>query len=180
MAFHEGFWVVTGTAAPIIALAAVVSLAEAERDYYNTLASAVRAVSRMPGGEKLANSPDDTPDVTRIKIIVRVLTASQRVEPLSKTLTWLATFGVVNLILQAALLAISLVSLAGAANLLSPWLAIVAAVGGLLLLAASSLGVVYLRLINQLVDEDEALPDIVGQGKSGHLPGGAHDRRQPE
>jgi hypothetical protein len=99
---------------------------------------------------------------------------------LHKTLTWLATFGVVNLILQAALLAISLVSLAEAANLVFPWLAIVAAVGGLLLLAASSLGVVYLRLINQLVDEDEPLPDIVGQGRSGHLPGGAHDRRQPE
>jgi hypothetical protein len=64
----------------------------------------------------------------------------------------------VNLILQAALLAISLVSLAEAANLVPPWLAIVAAVGGLLLLAASSLGGVYLRLINHLIDEDEALP----------------------
>jgi hypothetical protein len=121
--FHEVFWVVTGTAAPIIALAAVVSLADAGSVYFNVLAQDPRFFMRHEG---FANGA-----------------------------IWLAWFGILNLILQAVLLTVSLVSLAEASNLVLPWLAIVAQVGGLMLLAVSSLGVVFLRRIGLLADGDK-------------------------
>jgi hypothetical protein len=44
VAFHETFWVVTGTAAPVIALAAVVSLGEALRQHLQAF-EAVEAIN---------------------------------------------------------------------------------------------------------------------------------------
>jgi hypothetical protein len=67
-------------------------------------------------------------------------------------------FAYLNLLLQAALLALSLVSLAEGANSAPPWLAIAAAVGGLVLLTAHSLGVVRLRGINMFIATGEIFP----------------------
>jgi hypothetical protein len=139
VAFHEGFWVVTGTAAPVIALAAVVSLAEAGRTFYLSEDPSVDAIDDVGlGGFPTANA----------------FLALDRSLSLATTAMWIAAFGIVNLLLQTALLAVSLVSLADEVSLVPSWLAVVAAVGGLLLLAVSSLGTVLLRLKSRPPDED--------------------------
>lgn len=122
---------VTGTAAPIIALAATVSLAEADKEFFGFLMTNLHNTTRLRDGMK----------------------------PLAQTMVWLAALGVLNLFLQAALLAVSLVSLAEDANSVPPWLAIAVAVGGLLLLAVSSIGSVRLHVQNQLVAMDEMPPE---------------------
>jgi hypothetical protein len=116
--FHESFWVITGTAAPVIALAIIVALADAKRGWFGMLET----------GHRLAQEAN----VVRSEQARYLFARALRV-----------TFGfrvvaTVNLLLQAGLLAVSLVSVAGQENLIPPWLAIVAAVGGLLLLAISS------------------------------------------
>jgi hypothetical protein len=127
VALHEGFWLVAGTAAPVIALAAVVTLGETLRENIASIAEA------MPLLDAQSNSAD------RLKGD-RLTTATIRATK------QLYAIGLSNLLLQAALLAVSLVSLADDANLVPPWIAIVAAVGGLLLLLAfSALGAVQLR-----------------------------------
>ena len=121
------FWLVAGTAAPVVALAAVVSLGDAQREH---IASIGKATALIYGEE---SSGDD-----RIKGMVltnKTIKAAKR----------LYSIGLANVWLQAALLAVSLVSLARKGNLVPPWIAIVAAVGGLLLLAYSALGAVQLR-----------------------------------
>jgi hypothetical protein len=72
----------------------------------------------------------------------------------SKPIKWsiycIVLAGPVNLILQAALLLVSLGSLQSNANWVPPWVAIVAAVGGLLLLAFGSVGGVMLGAVVKL------------------------------
>ena len=118
VAFHEGFWVATGTAAPVIALAAVVSLADAGRELFSTWAEVTNFFSRL-GSSTISRA------------------------------VLLAALGIFNVFLQAALLAVSLVSLADGANSVPDWLAIAAAVGGVMLLAGSSLGIAGLRVMAQ-------------------------------
>ena len=125
MAFHEGFWVVTGTAAPVVALAAVVSLSDA-------------------GG----------PGFLTVKVDPRMLPLDKAfayafVEASARIARWVAWVSLFNLLLLTALLAVCLVSLAGSVNLVPPWLAIGAAVAGLLLLAVSSFGVVLVRALRR-------------------------------
>ena len=125
MAFHEGFWLVAGTAAPVVALAAVVTLGETLRENIASIAEA------MPLLDAQVNSAD------RLK-------GSRLTTTTIRATKQLYAVGLSNVLLQAALLAVSLVSLADDANLVPPWIAIVAAVGGLLLLAFSALGAVQL------------------------------------
>lgn len=126
MAFHEGFWLVAGTAAPVVALAAVVSIGDALREGIASIAEATPLLDAQANSAGRLKGDRLTSTTTR---------AARR----------LYALGLSNLFLQAALLAVSLVSLADDANLVPPWIAIVAAVGGLLLLAFSALGAVQLR-----------------------------------
>jgi hypothetical protein len=127
MAFHDGFWLVAGTAAPVVALAVVVSLGDAAKEY---VASVLQ-----------------DPDALRAGRPARWW-FNRSTFPVYAVVFYCALF---NLFLQAGLLAVSLVSLAGDANSVPTWLAIVAAVGGLVLLAISAFGAVLLsvtRMVN--------------------------------
>jgi hypothetical protein len=114
--FHEAVWVVAGTAAPVIALAGVVSLGDTAREF--------RAFSL-----ESMNVPQ-----TRAEVWLYEQRFHQYL--------WVSGVGLFNLLLQAALLAVSLTSLADQANSVPPLLAIVAAVGGLLLLLVGTLGAI--------------------------------------
>jgi hypothetical protein len=119
VSYHEAFWMVTGTAAPIIALAAVVALPEA---------AAVVPHAWARGREIVSTPPHLNWHVAMAgsyEAWRRVWAAAQRV----RTLTFL------NVIVQAGLLAVSLSALAVSQNVMPPWVAIVLAVGGILLLA---------------------------------------------
>ena len=123
MAFHESFWVVTGTAAPVIALAAIVSLADADREFIGFLMT------------NLANMRRISPYMKPLALIALVIAVS----------------GILNLLLQATLLATSLVSLAEDVNSVPPWFAVTMAVGGLMLLVVGAWGAVSLHVQNQLL-----------------------------
>jgi hypothetical protein len=102
--------------------------------------------------------------------------ADDLMKPIQKWAYCIILVGPFNLLLQAALLGVSLVSLADGANLVPPWVAIAAAVGGLLLLAFGSVGGVFLggavkllvegmRLLLELlleVSPKKDLPDVKG------------------
>jgi hypothetical protein len=119
--FHDNFWVVAGTAAPVIALAVIVSTGDVLREFLISTV-ALNSARRL--------------DPTAVR-----LGAPRR------TLDWLIAIGLFNLFLQTALLSVSLVSLADGANLTPPWVAVAAAVAGLLLLPAAAVGNIRLRAL---------------------------------
>jgi len=115
MTYHESFWLATGAAAPVIALAAVVALSDAlqtERD------------AKSPYG---------------------IWAASWG------TATVTSMISILNVIVQAALLAVSLSALAYGQNVMPPWVAIVLAVGGILLLGWTlAIGAAIRRKLGEL------------------------------
>ena len=115
--FHETFWVLTGTAAPVIALAGVVSLNE------------VAAAARLLGDSMdLARSqPDDAADRAHLK---RYLSAA------GPRLGVAFVLQLLNIGIQAALLALALLSINSQANELPAVVAVGAAVLGVAILAA--------------------------------------------
>jgi hypothetical protein len=193
VAYHEAFWVVTGTAAPVIALAVIVSAQNASvtareaqirlvvggqspgrgpgPDFSEELRRAVRVAKkrktlrhvvggqppgRGPGpdfseelrravrlakkGKTLrhvvkSQSPGRKPDLTED---LRQAVRQAKARKAFRHLTASYRAALVNLTLQSALLAISLVSIDSAANCVPPWLAIILAVGGIFLLAVIS------------------------------------------
>jgi len=145
---NADFWLVAGTAAPVVALATVVSLGEALREGANTAAEAAQAFHDLGVTETEA-------EAFRAKALadrrpVPELTSEQFRKHSNEVWLRLVWVGLANLILQGALLAVSLVSLTDGANLVPPWIAIVAAVGGLLLLAIGALGAARLRMMTMI------------------------------
>jgi membrane associated rhomboid family serine protease len=143
VAFHESFWVVTGTAAPVIALAAVVALGEILRDMGASGEKFMRVL--------LDSSPDNAEVVKWMADVSR--------KPTRKMVRALHAAVLSNLLLQSAFLAVSLVSLVDEANLVPPWIAIAAAVGGLLLLAATAFGASAFRF--QQLTLEGAMEDLL-------------------
>lgn len=120
VAFHESFWVATGAVAPVIALAAVVALTDAVT-ILGRVSVVESAVQQHPYPDswiqdKLARAAQDT----RKWALVAGLTT------------------LVNLIIQAALLAVSLSALAYDQDIWPLWLAVILATGGILLLAGGT------------------------------------------
>jgi hypothetical protein len=130
VAFHKSFWVATSAAAPVIALAAVVALPDASA-MLDAASRQLRQTRRL--------TDDHAGFDFRARIILAILQASW----LYWFLVWGAT--VVNLIVQAGLLAVSLSALAFQQNVMPPWVAIALAVGGILLLAWSTTTVIKFR-----------------------------------
>ena len=116
---------VTGTAAPVIALAVIVS---AQNASVTARDARIRLVVE-------GQSPDSGPDLSEeLRRAVRLAKARKTFR--HSTASYRAAL--LNLALQSALLAMSLVSIDGAANCVPPWLAIVLAVGGIFMLAVIS------------------------------------------
>jgi len=126
VAYHEAFWVVTGTAAPVIALAAVLSVGESAMVGRN-LGRFIWDAERHPDRYRDKNE-DDTAWDQRLGTAQTARTYSM--------LNYL--IAELNIASQAALLAMSLVSIDGADNSVPPWLAIVLAVGGIFLVLVIS------------------------------------------
>jgi hypothetical protein len=118
-------WIVAGTAAPVTAVAIVISLGDLMKE-----------LSRWTlWVEDLMHTPE--PDSKDLMKILRIHT---------RYTIPLEALGLTNLLIQAALLAVALVSLEDKANLVPPGLAIAAAIAGLLLLAACSLSGYGMRI----------------------------------
>ena len=137
MAFHEGFWTVAGTAAPVIAVAIVIALGELMKELSRWIIWA----------ERIEHNPE--PEMEKIRKILRTQTRY----------TWpLEGLGLTNLLIQAVLTTVALVSLEDKANLVSPWLAIAAVIAGLALLAICSLSgyLMRMRRVKEMAKRGEA------------------------
>ncbi len=121
MSFHESFWVAAGAAAPVIALAVVVSLNDASQTQFAVGDATDRAFVVAHRDEK--------------DVLYRSL------DKRGRSLAALTAAQLVNLVLQAGLLAVSLVSLALHRNLIPAWICVVAPTAGVLLLAYAGLAV---------------------------------------
>jgi hypothetical protein len=113
--YHEAFWVVTGTAAPVIALAVIVALPSMLSVQLDLMTA-----DELERPSAVAVAAGITPR----KYLTRA-----RAYSLGPSLT---------LTVQTLLLLASLVSIAGARNWVSPWLAGTAAVGGVFMLGSTA------------------------------------------
>jgi hypothetical protein len=145
--FHESLWVIAGTTAPVVALAAIVSLMDGLRENADSVTEGIRIQQNAIGKHydaviEATFTGQDVQAAYDRPIPDRGDKLSNGSGRLS---LWLFRIGVLNLLLQAALLAVSLVSIEDAANLVWPWLAMAWTVGGLVLLTVSALGAFQLR-----------------------------------
>jgi hypothetical protein len=121
MSFDESFWVVVGTAAPIIALAAVISVNDTARTQFAVSDASTTVLATVRG--------DETDGMYRLLDKRANSLVAVRVAQLS------------NLCLQAVLLAVSLLSLSFARNLIPAWICVVVPAAGVLLFAYAGLTV---------------------------------------
>jgi hypothetical protein len=121
-AFNESFWVATSAVAPVIALAGVVALPDVS---LIGRANNLRArIERLRLSEKYPGQHAFLVGVAR---------------DAAKWASFASLTALVNLIIQASLLAVSLSALAFKQDIMPFWLAIFLATGGILLLALSTL-----------------------------------------
>jgi len=147
VAFHDSFWVLAGTAAPVIALAAVLSAREVD-DLGIGLQEERREWAKRRGHQ-----------LTRKK---RPAVASPYDSAIfSATATY--RIHMVNLILQTVVLGISLLSLADASNLISPLVAVACALAGMALLALGYTSVTVTNMSDP--NRKSLLPDDRFTGK---------------
>jgi hypothetical protein len=116
VAYHEAFWVVIGAAAPVVALAVIVSL---------------------PDSLTLAGQADMDRGVNALR---------EAANGVYRLAARIFVTGLINMLLQAGLLAVSLVSIEDGANCVPPWTAITATVGGIVLLGVASVMTVNTNL----------------------------------
>jgi hypothetical protein len=133
MSFHESFWVVVGTAAPVVAVAAVISVSEISRAQATVNKASVRA---------LVVARQDKTDT-----INRLLNMRER------GLVALCVTQLLNLCLQAGLLAVSLLSLAFQRNLIPVWICVIAPTAGVLLLAYAGMYVTRAQVLTRSNEE---------------------------
>ena len=144
--YHETFWVVTGTTAPVIALAVVIALPDSGRAWSE--------LSRqlMPGADP------DTPSARKLReaLVPKSqdwLSGSFMPTPeirdpamvVARRAFMILLMVSLDLILQAGVLAVSLSALAYGLDVMPPWVAIVLTVGGLLLLPWITIKTSHLR-----------------------------------
>jgi len=138
MSFHESFWVVAGTAGPVIALAAVISLSE--------IARAEATVDNLSIRALVVAHQDET------DFYYRLLNKREW------SLVALRVAQLLNLCLQAGLLAVSLLSLAFQRNLIPVWICVVAPTAGVLLLAYAGL---FVTRAQELTRKNEQILDVL-------------------
>jgi hypothetical protein len=165
--FHENFWVICGTAAPVIALAAVVSYGDLRdqetewslaRDALGDRARRIQEVFQEAAAKGRVGETNIRKYEPAFENLERRLERADRSYRLSNG--WAQGVQFVNLILQAVLLCVALVSVANQANLVTPIAAIVAAVGGILCLAAVAYWLTTLKSISREIRElKDGLPE---------------------
>ena len=117
-AYHEAFWVITGTAAPVIALAVVV----ATPDLFPAASEAAAQADADTGGH-----PDYSSRTVRLTLRY------------ANRLAFLYTVALLSLLSQILLLLAALLSVMNGRNAIPPVLGVWLAIGGLVLLCVTAL-----------------------------------------
>lgn len=143
MTFHETFWLATAAAAPVIALAAVVALPDTSGLYGNH-AQRLEGEYKDLSAKLRPSIAGDTSGLAGLLVAAMGVSVDMRDRMVGqavksyRVMAWVVRLAaIVNMLLQAGLLATSLVALAYNLDVMPPWVAIVLAVGGILLLAAT-------------------------------------------
>jgi hypothetical protein len=123
VAFHEAFWAVVGGSAPVIALAAVVSIGD-----LSDLEGRIAVLEIRERHEQASPAPADGPAAARYSL-----------RAMHRMTSYLILVHDMNVAMQAVLLAIALISLTGQTNWAAPWIAIAGEVAGVALLAVAQL-----------------------------------------
>ena len=126
MAFHDTFWLVAGGAAPVIALASVVTFGEARQ---------LESISQVEVRAQVLEMP--------LSVRAEFWKDRKRLLRIAQLMAWLQ---IVNLALQCWILASSLMSLAHSTNELPTALVVAAEVVGIALLAVGGFGAARFRL----------------------------------
>jgi hypothetical protein len=148
VSYHETFWLATAAAAPVIALAAVVAMPDAS--------AAANEVNEAVLDARAAVAEAEAKSMEKLQLAVKQTRigedeASEMVLPRPTPPIYVARSvapgiaAFVNVLVQAALLALALSALATAQNVLPPWVAIALAVAGILLLTVTTQWVALLR-----------------------------------
>jgi hypothetical protein len=145
--FHETFWVISGTATPVIALAAVVSYSDL-RDEGTDWSQAYDALRFEMSDKRKAFQEAIEKGMDETEVRRQVASADQNYR---RTAGWVKNLQLANLVVQATLLCASLVSVANQANLVTPLAGVVAAVGGVLCLAPVAYLLTSLRSLTREV-----------------------------
>ena len=130
VAYHEAFWVASAAAAPVIALANVVTVSDAwglARESVRTLVSVAEEIGQPSMVDGLI------PRTRTAEILYRV--------------------SLVNLVLQAAVLLASMISLADTGDHLPPMVVAAALAGGLAAVGAAAMGMARARQFPVVVAE---------------------------
>jgi hypothetical protein len=120
VSYHEAFWLATAAAAPVIVLAVVVARPDVDAAAYAALRRSVQ-----PDNVESGNSEKRKIEEQRRGYATHLLLTAITFRSLST----------LNVLMQAGLLAVSLSALATGRNIMPPWVAIVLAVAGILLLS---------------------------------------------
>jgi hypothetical protein len=142
VASYENFWLAIAAAAPVIALAAIVALpdtADMYQDVQRTLdewfdSPAKLHAALQAGGATEAEAVKAMSEVDLATAKTRAVRGARPLRVIAAFIRWI-TIG--NLMVQAALLALSLEILAYDVHVIARWLAIVLTVGGIVLLAVT-------------------------------------------
>jgi hypothetical protein len=138
--FHEAFWVVIGTAAPVLALAAVVSMND-----IGAARTRIMADTDRSGRSIGANRPRLTPEALSVLRAEMMQRQRSCFPPLDRA----ASAQQINLVFQALGLANALISIGDQRNVTPPWIAIIVAVLGLAVLSAVALTVSNVEAASQ-------------------------------
>ncbi len=143
---YESFWLAIAAAAPVIALAVVVVLPDTSGvtgdvfqpiidDWFDSPEKFRAALKAAGAGGPVLEAMSDI-DLTGAKADAKAKARSTTlgIRGIAAAIRWIA---IGNVMVQAVLLALSLVALAYNVDVISRWLAIVLTVGGILLLAAT-------------------------------------------
>ena len=144
--YHEAFWLATAAVAPLVTLAAVVALPDA------AIAVDWRSLAlRELGG--VAGDRGDPPQEFS-EAIARADYERHRQEYWKSRAVAAYRATLINMVVQAGLLAVSLAALATGRDLIPTWIPIVLAVGGILVLART---LIYGAEIRRAMDRVEPL-----------------------
>ena len=148
MTFHDTLWVVTGTAAPVIALAAILSLSEVNRAYSGLLHTDGSLQTEIfdvedaleAAGKTNVEQALEATRKTNLENLQKNLDRCNK-KIMSRVQPQLG-FQLVNILLQAALLAISLLAAEYQSDVLPLWIATGIPVVGVLLLAETGIAMI--------------------------------------
>jgi hypothetical protein len=161
MIFHESFWVVVGGTAPVIALAVVVSMGDLQVPVLR-INSLIRSLGLFQESDTVTRKLRSRDLSTKAEAILDVV-VKKRIGRINMLLWPMLYLALGNMVMQAALLCVGLLSIALYTNLIFPWIAVLGETIGVIVLAGIQLFIMDAKGNVPQVEELESLYYPEGQ-----------------